>query len=72
MAKILTIQAKCSDLCNVGYTNDKFEEFSHDGYVPEGIGIGGGDYIEIEIDVETGKVRNWNTTEEEIINALKK
>lgn len=65
MAKTLRIQAKCSDLC---YT--EFEEFSKDGYVPENIGIGGGDYIELEIDIETGQILNWNTTEDQIIEAL--
>ena len=30
-----------------------------DGYVPSGFGIGGGDYIELEIDFETGQILNW-------------
>ncbi|MNR56307.1 hypothetical protein D3C85_1768540 [compost metagenome] len=29
-------------------------------YVPYGFGIGGGDYLELAIDVETGKVVGWD------------
>jgi hypothetical protein len=70
--KILSITAKCSDLCSVGYSNEKFESFEKDGYVPKNIGIGGDDYIRLEIDIETGKILNWNVTEEQIIEALTK
>lgn len=30
-----------------------------EGYVLEGIGIGGGDDIEITIDIDTGKIVGW-------------
>lgn len=56
MPQILSVQAKCSDLCHVSYPNGK----ESDGYVPEAIGIGGGDYIELKIDIETGQVQGWN------------
>jgi hypothetical protein len=31
-----------------------------DDYVPRNMGIGGGDYIELDIDIKTGKVLNWD------------
>lgn len=66
MSKILSITAKCSDLCNVS-----FQGIEHDGYVPENIGIGGGDYIELSIDIETGQIQDWKPlTEEKIITSL--
>lgn len=49
---IVTFGAKCSDMF---YSGD------YDGYVPDNLGIGGGDYIDIEVDVETGRIIGWNT-----------
>ena len=74
MAKILTVFAKCSDMCWVGYTNEKFEKFEHDGYVPEGIGIStySEDYVGFDVDIETGKILNWNVTEKDVLKVLKK
>ncbi len=53
--KTFEFSAKCSDLfdaaTNYGY---------YDGYVPSGLGIGGGDYISISVDIETGRIVGWN------------
>lgn len=58
--RFLTVSAKCSDLC---CTTLKSEDGSvikeTDGYVPHGLGIGGGDYIEFKIDLTTGQIVNW-------------
>lgn len=40
---LVAVGAKCSDLCNVDYNGQ-----SKQGYVPDDIGIGGGDYIEFD------------------------
>lgn len=48
------ITAKCSDLFGL-----EFEYVLYTGYVPRGIGIGGGDFIKLEIDNETGKIIGW-------------
>ena len=63
--RILAIYVHCSDLCTVEYPNGK----EHDGYVPEGIGIGGGDDLQLEIDIDTGMVVGWS---EKIRNAVLK
>lgn len=55
------IMAKCSDLCSFKIEDQNIILASQDqGYVPEGLGLGGGDYLEIEVDVDSGKILNWN------------
>jgi hypothetical protein len=55
---ILKISAKCSDMCFAVLVNDKgIVVKEHDGYVPSL--LGGGDYIELDIDVATGRIMNW-------------
>lgn len=51
--RIFSINAKCSDLCNV-VSNTGLE---HDGYVPENIGIGGGDYVEFDYCIDCGQIQ---------------
>lgn len=50
--RIIELCAKCSDLCNVEYKGQE-----HDGYVPDGMGIGGGDYIEFNMCLMCGMVQ---------------
>ncbi|MNL53741.1 hypothetical protein D3C87_1770120 [compost metagenome] len=61
-AKTVTIYAKTRDQANVQVTDEDGQDILHvDGdYVPYGFGIGGGDYLELAIDVETGKVVGWD------------
>lgn len=63
---VLKLTGKVSDRCNVTLVTD-LGIFEHEGYVPENIGIGGGDYIEMDIDVQTGKILNWPELNAEII-----
>ena len=58
---ILEITAKCSDLCNVTATNKAGDTIQNgDGYVPAFMpGENYGDYVILEIEVETGKILNW-------------
>jgi hypothetical protein len=53
---ILTISAKCSDLCFSTLTAAGKVIFEKDGYVPDGFQIGGGDYVEINVDLTTGQL----------------
>lgn len=55
---ILTISGKCSDMFSANYSDDD-GCVEYDGYVPRNLGIGGGDYIELNIDMETGLILNW-------------
>jgi len=57
---IINISAKCSDCFSMWDENGR--EFQ--GYVPEF--FGGGDYVQLSIDTETGRIIDWNAEEDEI------
>lgn len=60
-AKVAHVVAKCSDLCSVVLLGDNGKVLaSHSGYVPDFMpGEHYGDYIEIDIDLATGRILNW-------------
>jgi len=59
--KIISVVAKCSDLFAatlVGEDGAKIGEY--DGYVPDFFpGEHYGDYVELSIELETGRILNW-------------
>lgn len=55
MSKVAIIGGKTSDMFFAST-----DEYDFDGYVPRDLGIGGGDIIEIAIDIETGKIIGWD------------
>jgi len=59
--RIASVNAKCSDLCNVQLPSG--EEL--DGYVPDNLNIGGGDYIRFEFCMDCGRIQDEFPTEEE-------
>ena len=60
MAKrVLTINACCKDRFTAfAMDAGKFIEYGPD-YVPRELGIGGGDYLELRIDIDTGQILDW-------------
>lgn len=62
--KIITISVKCSDTFNASY-NDK----DYRGYVPKWLPSPEekhyGDYVHLDIDIETGKIVNWKQPSQE-------
>ena len=52
-SRIISVCGKTSDLCHVTFPDGSEE----DGYVPEDIGIGGGDYIKFSYCADCGKVQ---------------
>jgi len=67
--KTIEISGKCTDRFGAqGYDKDKKELFDYDGYVPRI--FGGGDYIEMKIDVETGQILNWKKPTQEDLDEL--
>ncbi len=60
VARYLTFSAHCRD-CFVGTLLSEDEEplDEHFGYVPNNLGIGGGDAVTLTIDLETGQIVNW-------------
>ena len=70
MQGTITVSAKCSDLfwANV-HTKDY--NFEYDGYVPDFFpGEHWGDYVQLEIDLATGKILNWKEPTESDIRKL--
>ena len=49
---IARVSAKCSDLCAVQYKG-----IEHIGYVPDDLGIGGGDYVDFSFCLSCGKIQ---------------
>lgn len=71
--KLLTINAKCSDMCFATLREVKMigtKIYEHEGYAPNDLGIGGGDYIELTIDLETGQIQNWKPPTDEQLNEV--
>lgn len=60
-AKTISISAKCSDCCTVTLLDqDGTEIFENDGYVPSFMpGDHYGDYVMLDIDLDTGQIKNW-------------
>jgi hypothetical protein len=50
--RILVVNAKCSDLCAVSLNGAE-----KNGYVPDDLGIGGGDYIEFRLCLHCGQIQ---------------
>ncbi len=57
--KIISFSAKCSDMFGAQLRIDGKEISSYDGYVPSWFPEGGGDYVTLDIDIETGQIVNW-------------
>lgn len=71
--RILSIQAHSRDCNYIVYQNKVTGlEAVSEGYVPSHLNLGGGDEVEIEIDVETGQILNWvPLTEDHILKIMK-
>ena len=50
----ISISAKCSDLCTIRYPDGD----QRHGYVPGGLNIGGGDYVEFEFCANCGMIQD--------------
>jgi hypothetical protein len=68
-AKTLNICAKCCDMCSASLHDQNGDQIGDewDNYVPKGLGIGSGDYIEFEVNLDTGQILNWEVPEKEAI-----
>jgi len=50
--RILSVNAKCSDMCFV-----QINGYEKSDYVPNDLGIGGGDYVHFDMCLECGQVQ---------------
>ena len=66
--KTVSISAKCSDLCSTQLIDaDGIIHAEHDGYVPKFFSEEHyGDYVQLDIDLDTGKINNWKVTKKEV------
>jgi len=57
----ISMCAKCSDLFDASLIDDNGKTIGeYEGYVPDFFpGKHYGDYVELDIDIETGKILNW-------------
>jgi hypothetical protein len=70
--RTLKINAKCSDLCFAEYEVDGITKAKTDSYAPNVEGLCGGDYVDLEIDLDTGQIIGWVVpTHEQIMNEMK-
>lgn len=69
---ILDLSAKCSDLCSTRLLNDAGDiVLNANGEAPHGLGIGGGDYVRLKIDLSTGQIVGFKPmTDQEVLEAL--
>ena len=72
MAKVLSITAKVNDRFIATLIVDGKGVKTHNGYVPKFMPEDHyGDYVELEIDIETGQILNWSKPSyEEVYNQL--
>jgi len=62
--RLASISAKCSDCCCFWYRDDE-----HQGYAPHHVGVGGGDYVEIQWCLECGQIQeSWPVPEPEFLD----
>lgn len=66
---ILHICAKCNDCCSLSLEDKKQPLAESNDYVPDYMGIGGGDYIILSIELETGKLVDWKTIDPEVLES---
>ena len=71
--KTVCISAKCSDLCLTELKDAKGSVvLEHDGYVPNFFPEEHyGDYVQLDIDMDTGKITNWKPTQKEVNETVK-
>ena len=72
--RIISISAKCSDLFSANLmVNDEDVGEEYNGYVPDFFPTEHwGDYVNLDIDIETGNIVNWKVpTEEDLAKTFK-
>lgn len=70
--QIISICAKCSDLFSASLIKDGKIIGKYDGYVPALMpGDGCGDYVLLDINVDTGQIVNWKRPTKEQLRIFK-
>lgn len=64
--RTMSIFAHSRDCTVISFPNGE----ERDGYVPDGLGIGGGDDVELEIDIDTGQIIGWTDVHRDAVLAM--
>ena len=64
---IISINGKCRDLFDCSYNSRSGKTYEYDGYVPSGLGIGEGDYIEFDFCAVCGTIQGFEPLSEQDI-----
>ena len=71
MARILKICVKCSDRFAATLVEEGKKDVEYDGYVPKFMPEEHfGDYVELDIDIDTGMIINWKKPTKEELKQL--
>ena len=71
MKREIRISAKCSDLFSASLFNNGHHKGDYDGYVPKFFpGEHYGDYVTLNIDLDTGKILNWKKPSEKQLKEI--
>ena len=65
--RFIALNAKCSDRCFASVYHLSIER---DGYVPNITGVGGGDYIEIDVCLDCGLLQGFEPLTDEEVSAI--
>lgn len=63
--RIMQVSGKVSDMCSLS-----FNDIGYDGYVPEGLNLGGGDYLEFEFCLDCGTIMGNFPISDEVLSLL--
>jgi hypothetical protein len=66
--RILKISGHCQDRFTASLNDGKPRTDYGPDYVPSDMGIGGGDSIDLEIDIDTGQILNWKKPDSDTID----
>jgi hypothetical protein len=64
-SRILSVSGKVSDMCDIRIGNN-----SRDGYVPGGLNIGSGDYLEFDLCLDCGQHQGVFPVTEKAVNEV--
>lgn len=70
--KTIRVYGKCNDMSHVVARDASGKSLLEaEGYMKRGLGVGGGDDISFEVDIETGQIVGWKKpTDDDLLNAF--
>jgi hypothetical protein len=63
--RLIEVGGKVSDMF---WANQRDNNVEYDGYVPTGLGIGNGDYMDFTYCLDCGQIQNWTKQKGLVVN----